>query len=103
MDNMIDDNVKLLQQFLTIAAGPGPSIVEVGLTTDNKVVCNCAKFAPKQSCRHSRYIKALMDDNLGEYPYGTNSRATAEDIAKSKLSNKNFREFIVKFGSIEVI
>ena len=103
MDNMVDNSVKLLQQFLTTSAGPGPSIVEVSLTDDRRVVCNCLKFEPKQSCRHSRYIKALMDDNKGEYPYGTNSRATPEDIAKSKLSNKNFREFIVKFGSIEVI
>ncbi len=103
MENMIDDNVKLLQQFLTVSAGPGPSIIEVGLTIDNKVVCNCSKFFSKNSCRHSRYIKAMMDDNLGNYPYGTSSRATAEDIAKSKLSNKNFREFIVKFGIVEVI
>lgn len=103
MDNMIDDNLKLLQQFLTLSAGPGPSIIEVGVTQDKKVVCNCAKFILKNTCRHSRYILSQMDDNGGEYPYGVSSRATKEDKDKAQLSNKNFREFIVKFGTIEVI
>lgn len=103
MGNMLDQNVSLLQQFLTYSATSGPLIVEVGVTESNKVVCNCNRFLSSTSCKHSRFVKYSMEKNNGVYDNGISHRATQEDKNKAMLSSKNRREFVARFGTIEVI
>jgi len=99
---MLDENVSLLQQFLTYSAVSGPTIIEVGINDHNRVVCTCNRFISGSGCKHARLVRFRMEANNGVYDNGINSRATAEDKHKASLSCKNRREFVAKFGTIEV-
>jgi len=103
MGNMLDQNVSLLQQFLTYSATSGPTIIEVGVNDSRKVVCNCNRFIANTSCKHARFVKYSMDKNNGVYDNGVSHRATKDDHYKASLSSKNRREFVARFGTIEVI
>jgi hypothetical protein len=103
MGNMLDQNVSLLQQFLTYSATLGPVIIEVGFTDSNKIVCNCNRFLSNTNCKHARFVKYSMEKNNGVYDNGVSHRATKQDKHKATLSSKNRREFVARFGTIEVI
>jgi hypothetical protein len=103
MGNMLDQNVSLLQQFLTYSATSGPTIIEVGVNDSKKVVCNCNRFIANTSCKHVRFVKYSMEKNNGVYDNGVSIRATAQDKHRASLSSKNRREFVARFGTIEVI
>lgn len=103
MSNMLDQNISLLQQFLTYSITAGPTIIEVGTTNNGKVVCNCSRFIANTSCKHARFVKYSMEKNNGIYDNGISHRATQEDKNKASLSSKNRREFVARFGTIEVI
>jgi hypothetical protein len=99
---MLDENNSLLQQFLTYQHAYGPIIIEVGITPDQRLLCNCFSFSASKGCKHSRFVKHRMEGNNGVYDNGVSIRATKEDRDKAKLSSKNRREFVAKFGTIEV-
>ena len=103
MGNMLDQNVSLLQQFLTYSATSGPTIIEVGLTDSKKVICNCNRFITSTNCKHARFVKYSMEKNNGIYDNGVSHRATQDDQHRASLSSKNRREFVARFGTIEVI
>ena len=103
MSNMLDQNTSLLQQFLTYSVTAGPTIIEVGTTNNGKVVCNCNRFIANTGCKHARFVKYSMEKNNGVYDNGISHRATQEDKNKASLSSKNRREFVARFGTIEVI
>jgi hypothetical protein len=44
-----------------------------------------------------------MEKNNGVYDNGVSHRATKDDQYKASLSSKNRREFVARFGTIEVI
>ena len=48
-------------------------------------------------------LKARIESNNGNYPLEISSRATPEAAEKARESNQEFREFIIKFGKVEVI
>lgn len=103
MEETLNTDVKLIQMFLNDTQIPGPSIYEVGVTDNGKIVCNCPGFKGRASCKHLKLVKARMDNNNGVYIPILSSDVTDEDITKAHLSNKNSREFIIKFGIPEVI
>lgn len=94
--------LKLIQVFLSQAQTPGPGIFEVSGDENGNLFCTCPGFRGRGSCKHSRFVKARIDSNDGTYPLEISSRATEEDAEKARTSADNFRDFIIKFGRIEV-
>ena len=103
MEETLNADIKLVQMFLNDTQVPGPNIYEVGITDEGKVVCNCPGFKGRSSCKHSKLVQARMVSNNGVYVPELSVDVTDEDIAKAHISNKNSREFIIKFGIPEVI
>jgi hypothetical protein len=103
MEETLNTEVKLVQVFLNDTQVPGPSIFEVSITDEGRVVCNCPVFKTRSSCKHSKVVVSRMELNNGVYVPELSPDVTDEDIAKAHLSNKNSREFIIKFGIPEVI
>lgn len=101
---MVDD-LRLVQVFLPHVATAGPGIYEVSYgETSNKYHCTCPGFTSRSNCKHVSFVKDRVLENNGQgYPLEISSRATAEDAEKARRSNKDFREFIIKFGKVEVI
>ena len=96
------DYIRLIQVFLSPTATPGPSIYEVTSTSTGYLTCTCSGFKGRQTCKHTRFVQARIDSNNGTYPLEISKRATEEDADKAQTSSEAFREFVIKFGKIEV-
>lgn len=93
---------RLVQVFLTPSTTLGPSINEVTADAGGVLYCTCLTFSKRKTCKHCTFVKNRIDNNDGVYPLEFSSKATEEDIEKAKATSKTFRDFIIKFGKIEV-
>jgi hypothetical protein len=101
----VSANVKanrLVQVFLSQAQTPGPGIYEVSTDNDGNLSCTCPGFKGRKTCKHIKYVQAKIDNNNGSYPLEISSRATEEEAMEAKTSAEAFRDFIIKYGKIEV-
>ncbi|CAB4148140.1 Zinc finger, SWIM-type [uncultured Caudovirales phage] len=97
------DDFRLMQVFLPQNNVPGPGIYEVSVGDDDEFNCTCPGFSGRARCKHVAFVKARIETNNGTYPLEISSRATTDDAAKAQKSTKDFREFIIKFGKVEVL
>ena len=93
---------RLIQLFLSQTNTPGPGIYEVSADDEGVLYCTCPGFKGRKTCKHTKYVKAKTDNNNGTYPLEISNRATEEEADKARVSNEAFREFIIKYGKIEV-
>jgi hypothetical protein len=89
--------------FLPNTTTSGPGIYEVSVGNPNEFYCTCPGFAGRLKCKHINFVKARIESNNGNYPLEISSRATPDDSERARESNQEFREFIIKFGKVEVI
>jgi hypothetical protein len=78
-------------------------VYEVSQTDDNSLVCTCPGFRGRNSCKHVKFVRARIETNDGVYPLEITYKATLDDANKARQSNKDFRDFVLKFGKIEVV
>jgi len=95
-------DLRLVQVFLSKTQTPGPGIFEVSSNEDGVLFCTCPGYKARSSCKHTKFVSARTSTNDGHYPLEISSRATDEDVLKAKKSNDAFRDFVIKFGKIEV-
>lgn len=93
---------RLVQVFLSQTQSPGPSIYEVSVDEDGTLYCTCAGFNGRKTCKHTKYVQVRTDRNHGSYPLEISSRATEEEANEARISAESFRQFIIKYGKIEV-
>lgn len=97
------NDFRLMQVFLPQNNVPGPGIYEVSVGDEDEFNCTCPGFSGRAKCKHVNFVKARIETNNGTYPLEISSRATTDDAAKAQKSSKDFREFIIKFGKVEVL
>lgn len=97
------EDFRLVQVFLPQNNVPGPGIYEVSVGDTDEFNCTCPGFSGRARCKHVAFVKARIETNNGTYPLEISSRATTDDAAKAQKSTKDFREFIIKFGKVEVL
>lgn len=95
-------STRLVQVFLSTSPNPGLGVYEVSSDARGDLQCNCSMFSSKKNCKHTRLVDVRIKNNNGNYPLEISNRATDDDAAKAKESNDAFREFVLKFGKIEV-
>jgi hypothetical protein len=93
---------RLLQVFLSPAETPNQGIFEVSNDATGHLFCTCPGHAARRSCKHTRFVQSRLDANDGNYPFEISTRITDEEAVKANDSDEAFREFIIKFGKIEV-
>ena len=98
----MSDDARLIQVFLSQAQTPGPGIYEVSSTDSGKFICTCPGYKGRSTCKHIKFVKSRLDDNDGTYPLEISVKASQEEAEKAQKSNEDFREFIIKYGKIEV-
>ena len=98
----VDDKLRLLQVFLASSKTPGPSIYEVLVDEDQRLQCTCPGYKGRNNCKHIKFVQSRIDSNSVSYPLEISSKATNEDASKAQRSNKDFRDFVIKYGKIEV-
>ena len=65
--------------------------------------CTCPNFDSKGTCKHVRMVNTKMKTNGGIYPVHISNRATKEETEKANESYIQFRNFVIRYGKIEVI
>jgi hypothetical protein len=99
--NMRDTDLRLVQVFLSQSSA-SPAVFEVSVKKDTNFHCTCPGYKSKNICKHIKFVKARIDTNQGTYPLEISNKAPEEEVEKSYESNESFRQFVLKFGKIEV-
>ncbi len=90
---------RTVQMFLS---SRGIFEVEIDLESDN-VKCTCPGFQARNVCKHSRLVVSKARTNGGIYPLQVSSKATVSETNRANMSSESFRDFVIKYGKIEVI
>jgi hypothetical protein len=98
--NMKTENAwRTVQLFLS---SNGVFEVEVNTDTHN-VRCTCPNFDKRKTCAHEKFVDDSAKNNNGIYPVKISPKATEEEMMDAEESPEAFRQFIVKYGKVEVI
>ena len=90
---------QITQLFLSDS---GPQ--EVWINIDNKKLrCTCEGFNTRSMCKHTRFVSERMNNNAGVYPVEISSKAPEQAAAIASLDPIMFRDFLLKYGKIEVL
>lgn len=98
-DIMADPEWRTVQIYLS---EHGIFEVEVD-TSSSDLRCTCPGFVSRGNCKHIRMVSMKMKGNGGTYPVQISNKASAEETKKASESSKEFREFVLKYGKIEVL
>ena len=92
---------RTVQQFIS---AHGSGVFEVALDTDTKDTrCTCPVWNKRGTCKHTTFVKMKMMVNQGHYSIRV-SNDVSEDLAIEVSDDpEKFREFIIKYGKIEVL
>lgn len=99
---LVENDLRVVQVFLSAAYKPGPGIYEVTADGFGNLYCTCSFFVSNSNCKHCTFVEDKIKDNNGSYPLELLSKATAEEAEQAKLSGISYRDFIIKYGKIEV-
>jgi len=101
-----DSETKVVQIFLTLDENL-PAIYEVSVSaTNRRLFCNCPGFNSRNQCKHIKFVKARIDTSQDTSHYLVRlDDSTPDDQLDKVLSMdmQSYREFIVKYGQIEVL
>ena len=93
---------KLVQIFLSENLNPG-GVYEVSYTPSKSFVCTCPGFEGRSKCKHVKFVDERVKANNGTYPLEISKSVTNEEADKASESPEAFREFLIKYGKIEVL
>jgi hypothetical protein len=96
----MDIDWRTVQLFL---GDDGVCEVEVDSENSTKVRCSCKAFSKSARCKHSKFVRAKLLDNDGHYAIQIPVDISDEEAFIAMSSNESFREFILKYGKVEVI
>ena len=99
MIELARDEWQIAQIFLSETG-----VQEVYVHADSrKVRCTCDGFGSRSVCKHARFVTDRMKLNGGVYPVQVSNKASESEGTFASLDPKLFRDFLVKYGKIEVI
>jgi len=80
-------------------------VAEVQLDADNsrKVRCNCKSFMSSARCKHVKFVKDQMAENNGHYAVKIPEDIPDDEAFDAMGDAESFRQFIIKYGKVEVI
>jgi hypothetical protein len=101
MMEYIMTETRTVQFFLSENLNPG-GIYEVSIDKDKNFYCTCPGFTGRSTCKHTKFVLDKVKKNNGSYPLEISSKVSNNDIDAATDSLDGFREFILKYGKIEV-
>jgi hypothetical protein len=101
-ETSVNNNLRLVQVFLSQSQTPGPGIFEVSTNDEGALFCTCPGFSGRKTCKHTKLVQTRIDNNHGSYPLEILRKATQEEAEQAKLSDEGYRSFIIRYGKIEV-
>lgn len=99
-ENVMTHDWRTVQLFLEPS---GVAEVEVDSLNAKLVKCTCSSYNSVRGCAHTKYVKKNMQENEGHYTVSIPVEIDDEDAIAATSSAEAFREFIIKYGRVEVI
>jgi hypothetical protein len=96
----MDINWRTIQFFIS---EEGPFEVEMDYDNNRKLRCNCPDFQKVAKCKHQKFVKNLIEENGGYYSIQIPVEIDEDEALLAFSSSENFREFILKYGKVEVL
>ena len=96
----MDIDWRTVQLFL---GNEGVSEVQIDAENSTKVRCSCSAFSKAARCKHARFVKTQIGNNDGHYSIQVPLDISDEYAITAMSSADAFREFIIKYGKVEVI
>lgn len=80
-------------------------VFEVQIDSDDsrKVRCDCPAFGNSSRCKHVKFVKNTMAENDGNYAIQIPEEISDEEALEAMSDPEAFRDFIIKYGTVEVI
>lgn len=80
-------------------------VVEVQIDAENnqKIRCTCSSFNNATRCKHAKFVKKQMDANDGFYSIHIPEDVDDDAAFIAMSTPESFRDFIIKYGKVEVI
>ena len=91
---------RTVQLFLS---NEGVAEVEVDALRPYQARCNCKGGKNKGKCAHVKYVREIMDENNGHYTVTIPVEVDEEVADEAMASAEAFREFIIRYGKVEVL
>lgn len=93
------DTWRTVQLFLSPTG-----VYEVQLRpNDTTAKCSCPSYKLHEACKHTRFVKARMDENDGQYAILVPDDVPEEVTDQANKSAESFRDFILKYARVEVL
>ena len=97
----MDIDWRTVQLFL---GEDGVSEVSIAAHDSRKVRCTCNSFFGSARCKHTKFVKQRMQENNGNYSISIPEEIDDEDAYEAMENGaESFREFVLKYGVVEVI
>jgi hypothetical protein len=81
----------------------GVSEVEIDAEDSTNVRCSCKSFFKSSRCKHIKYVRNEIESNDGNYAIKVPVDIDDDEALEAMSSSETFREFIIKYGKVEVI
>lgn len=81
----------------------GVAEVEVDQDNANKARCTCPLFQKTAKCKHTKHIKQQMSQNEGHYSIFIPVHVDEEEAFAAMKNPELFRDFVIKYGKVEVL
>jgi hypothetical protein len=101
-DVTMDIDWRTVQLFLDNTT-MGVFEVQIDSENNRKVRCTCPAFNNSARCKHVKFVKNSMEQNDGHYSIKIPVEISDEEAFVAMSDSESFREFIIKYGTVEVI
>lgn len=91
---------RVVQLFISM---DGVAEVEVDAENSGRVRCNCRTYASTRRCKHTKFVKTLMDKSDGVYSVPVPEEVPDEEAFEAISNPALWRQFVIKYGDIEVL
>lgn len=96
----MDIEWRTVQMFLE---SDGVCEVEIDADNSRKVRCSCPSFNTSARCKHTKYVKRQLEENNGNYQILIPEEVDDDEAFEAMSDPYAFRNFIIKYGKVEVI
>lgn len=97
MSEIMLEDWRTIQLFLE---KDGVVEVELNYKDSMQMRCTCKKLG---KCAHIKYVAKVMDENDGTYSLSVPDTIDEEEALAAVLDAKAFRDFVIKYGRVEVL
>lgn len=96
---MTAEHWRTVQMFVS-----GDGVFEVTVDTYHRknLKCTCPQYAKGafKKCKHTKYVKGVMDKNDGDYSIQVNADVDDDEAMEAIMDPKEFRKFVIKHAKV---